>query len=151
MPITGVPATIAAIYTTNAGQSIPNLTNTIVDFEDKVQDTHNAVTTGAAWKFTAPEAGYYQVNGVVLFTATATWADGEEARFELVVNGATEVFLDYQDHHGSASGIYMLIGGGGLVYLDANDYLDIRVYQASGAALTLHADAHHNRISVVKV
>lgn len=151
MPLTGVPATTAAIYTTNAGQSIANNDYAIVDYEDKVQDTHDGVTTGAAWKFTAPAAGFYQVSAAVMFTATDTWADTNVGFLGAYVNGSLRVVLDRKNSYGSAQMVFMQLGGSVLVHLGAGDYIDIRVYQNSGAALALHNDGTYNRVSVVKV
>ena len=151
MPITGVPSTIAAIYTTAAGQSIANVTETVVDFGTKVQDTHDAVTTGAAWRFTAPTAGFYQVSARVLFTYTTGWADGEVGSLRILVNGAGLVYLDRKDNYGSASSNFMQLGGSALVYLGAGDYLEVRALQGSGAALALYNVADYNYISVAKV
>jgi hypothetical protein len=50
---TAAAAAVHARYTTDAGQSIPDITTTIVNFEDVSDDTNTAVTTGAAWHFTA--------------------------------------------------------------------------------------------------
>lgn len=151
MPLTGVPATIAAIYNTNAAQSIATGVATIVDFEDKVADTHNAVTTGAAWKFTAPASGFYQVSVQVWFQASSGWVDTESGYLLLRVNAVTVVMLDYKDSYGSASNVYMQLNGTTLVYLDVGDYVNVMVTQSSGAALALYADARYNRIAIVRV
>lgn len=44
----------------------------IVNFNVKEYDTHNAVTTGSAWKFTAPMAGKYRVTTTIT-TASLSW------------------------------------------------------------------------------
>src|SRR3989304_3585101 len=49
--------TVSARYTTAAGQSIPNNSNTVIDFGTKDFDYTGSVTTGASWKFTAPISG----------------------------------------------------------------------------------------------
>jgi hypothetical protein len=59
---------VAARYSTDAGETIPNDGNLhCVDFYIKQFDTHSAVTVGADWKFTAPLPGKYQINVAVLF------------------------------------------------------------------------------------
>lgn len=61
------PTTISATETVAAGYTLSaNKTpsaNAAIDFDTKLYDTHNAVTTGGsgAWKFTAPYAGVYQM------------------------------------------------------------------------------------------
>lgn len=149
MPITGVPVTIAAIYNTAAGQSIAHVTETVVNFDTKVKDTHNAVTTGAAWKFTAPVAGFYYVSAVVCFATTTTWADGEVGVIELYVNGVAVTVLNWKGNYATGCGRMQLCGGM-LVYLNAGDYIHIGIYQSSGAALALRAEAISNCVSIVK-
>ena len=145
------PATIVARYTTNAGQSIPNNANTIVDFGTLVYDTHSVVTTGAAWHFHAPVNGYYAVSAAILFSSTNTWADAEGGELQLYKNGAAYSRLDWKDNYGSASSIYMQLSGSDLVYLAATETLDIRVWQISGAALALHNNAYYNYVSIHKI
>ncbi|MCC7443187.1 MAG: hypothetical protein IT285_16260, partial [Bdellovibrionales bacterium] len=52
---------VRARYTSTSGQSIPNSTVTVINFDTKEYDSHNKVATGAAWKFTADVAGVYSV------------------------------------------------------------------------------------------
>ena len=55
-------------YSSNSGQSISNVAITIVDFENHdFGDAAGHVTTGAAWKYTVPEAGRYFVYAMVYF------------------------------------------------------------------------------------
>lgn len=56
--------TVAARYyvsASTANTSFADDSPEIVDADTKIYDTHGAVTTGAAWKFTAPVAGKYHV------------------------------------------------------------------------------------------
>jgi hypothetical protein len=142
---------IVARYTTDAGQSIPNNSVTIVNFEDAFYNTHNAVTVGASWHFTAPVGGYYAISAAILFSSTNTWADAEGGELQLYKNGAAYSRLDWKDNYGSASSIYMQLSGSDLVYLAATETLDIRVWQISGAALALHNNAYYNYVSIHKV
>jgi hypothetical protein len=134
---------VVARYQTNAGQSIANNLVAIVDFEDKIYDTHNAVTIGASWHFHAPVGGYYAVAAGILFSSTNTWADGEDGQIQIFKNGAAHSYIDRKDNYGSAASVYM--------HLAATETIDIRIFQTSGGALTLHNDGNWNYVSVWKI
>jgi hypothetical protein len=146
-------ASIVAIYTSSSGQSIPNNAFTIIDYSTKEIDTHSAVTTGSSWKFTAPVAGYYHVDAEILFAATTTWADGEVGDLRLFRNGdgSTAKLLDRKDNYGSSANIYMHLGGSTVIYLNSGDYIDVRVTQTSGGALTLYTNGIYNRIAIARI
>ena len=141
-----------ARYSTNAGQSIANTTTTIVDFEDVTFDPSSAVTVGAAWKFTCPtgKAGYYAVHAAVMFASTATWAAGEVAQLYLYKNGAAYSVLLRKTQE-SATTLYNMLHGSGVVSLAAGDYIDIRVSHNSGAALALHTDGLNNHVAISRI
>jgi hypothetical protein len=141
---------IVARYSTDAGQSIPNTTPTIVNFEDLVIDTWSAVTVGASWAFTAPVGGYYQVSVYIEFTATANWAVGERAEIALYKNGAVAAVLDAQENHGATSHRATLQGDD-VVELAAGDTIDLRITQVSGAALTLRALGDNNHVAIHRI
>lgn len=152
--LSGTPAElfiVAAIYNTDAGQSIPNSEPTIVNFDTKVQDTHNAVTTGTAWKFTAPVAGFYQVTGVVLFTGTTTWSEGERGLLSFNVNDVVVIYVGRTHSYGTSLNMYMQIAGSVVIYLNEGDDFSLTVNQSSGAALALLNQVAYNRITIVKV
>jgi hypothetical protein len=135
--IPGLPF-VGAAYTSNAGQTIAdNAAMAIVDFEDKVYDSDNAVTTGASWKFTAPSAGYYHVDAYVSFVYSAGWDIGETAKVELYKNNSFFCYLAYIDWDGALTGSVTLS-------LGAGDYIDVRVYQHSGGSVNLTNDVHIN-------
>ena len=142
----------AARYTTNAGQSIPNGAFTIVDFEDLVYDTDTAVTTGASWKFTCPagQGGPYRVSAMLLFTSTATWAAGEIAQMSVFKGGVEYTALDRKTSE-SATTLYKEVKGSVDVYLSSGNYMDIRVFHNSGAALALHNDGLYNYVSISRI
>lgn len=146
----GGGAFVGARYKTAAGQSIPNGIFTIVDFGTQDYDSGSLVTVGAAWKFTAAVAGYYRVSSQLLFSSTANWVLGESGENTLYKNGVAVCNMGRNDHISSAAQ-YKQIQGYTELYLAAADYIDIRVYQQSGAALTLFADATHNFITVSKI
>lgn len=137
-------APILAIYNSNANAAYAAGVS-IFDFEDVVIDTHAAVTTGAAWKFTAPATGYYLVCGVVSLDAilvskvvdTRIYKNGalygSGAR---VQTNATETLSSSFSH---------------IVQLSATDYIDVRVNNGDVANRNASAAASFNQISVIQV
>ena len=139
-----------ARYSTDAGQSIPNNTITILDFEDKSYDSHNAVTTGGSWKFTAPSTGYYSVNASILFQAATTWNLSESLELHLFKNGTRVSYLSRKDNYPTGATNYAGLNGSDEIYLEAGDYIDIRAYQASGAALSIYTVSDFNFVSITQ-
>lgn len=140
---------IAAVYNTAAAQSISNAGVDIVNFGTLVKDTNSAVTTGVNWKFTAPTSGYYEVNAQILFASTLTWAKGEGGRLSVYINGTLEVHIDRKDNYDNGGATnYMQLSGSTVVYMNAGDYLDVRINQNSGGALSLFNDADFNQVSI---
>lgn len=150
MPITGVPPLVVAIYKTDAGQNMVHTVSTIVNFDTKVQDTHDAVTTGAAWKFTAPVVGFYQVGVFTMFVQTDVWDDGELQVLQLYVNNVRVAVLERMHMFASAVERYVQSRGNVLVHLNVGDFADIRMYQGSGDDLALHADSVYNWVTFAK-
>jgi hypothetical protein len=142
---------IVASYATDAGQIIANNTETIINFEDLVRDTHSAVTVGAAWKFTAPVAADYVVSVAILIGATNQWAAGESADLRLWKNGALFRGLDRKDNFSGATAQYMQLSGNTTIYLTTGEYIDVRLIQMSGISLGLFASVVNNWISIYRI
>lgn len=139
----------AVHYESNAGQSIPDSTLTIVNFEDLVYDTHSAVTIGAAWNFAVPTGwdGIYSIDAIVHWNSIDP-QEGEEYYLRCHVNGANVGYLEYHSDLQTASSRIFPLGGHIELDLDAGDTVDVRVYQGSGGAETLRAVATYNRIQI---
>jgi hypothetical protein len=110
--------TIAAKYTITTAKA--SSTAAPFDFETKVFDTHNAVTTGASWKFTAPAAGIYEVGAQMYLGSNL-----EEV--SLYKNGTVDSYL-FTHPSGVAA------GGRTIIRLNAGDYIDLRSITASATA-----------------
>ena len=146
------PAPVVAVYGTNAGQSIGNDSDTIVNFEDVVVDTHGAVTTGAGWHFTAPLAGVYAVAVCVLFVTTTAWAETEFARLRLYADGAAAQIITLRTGlDSSAAAGAMQVNGIVVVNLAAGAQIDVRVFQNSGGPLALNASGNFNHIGIFRI
>lgn len=110
---------VAARYTSTSTAAVPN-SPTVFDFATKAYDTHNAVTTGANWRFTAPVPGYYrysvkinlQNGGVATRNDTYPRVDGSAyVDSYLTLTTASQVDSHYSE---------------GCVYLNAGSYLDFQ-------------------------
>ncbi len=139
-------STAKARYTTAAGQSIPNAVSTIIDFGTFDYDSHNAVTTGTAWKFTAPKSGKYRVSALILYVSTTTWIESESSKITLYKNGVAFSMLGRTN--GNSGTDNQVTYGADTINLIAGDFIDIRAVQASGAALALQNSSQFNHISI---
>lgn len=140
---------INARYSTTAGQSISSGATAIVNFGTSTYDSHSAVTTGASWKFTAPATGKYRVSANIVF-ASGTWSATQQPYLNLYKNGAQVSAgpLFYI----SATGTWVIpLGLTDTVQLNAGDYIDIRVLNASSNTQTLSTNAWQNYVSVNRV
>ena len=107
-----VPEVISASYFLSANQSVT--ANTQINFDSKEFDTHNAVTTGVGvWKFTAPESGFYSLQGVT---------DQVTAGIFLVAykNGVAHKSVSY-DSTGNLAGIVSAV-----IKLNKGEFIDVR-------------------------
>jgi hypothetical protein len=143
-----------AVCTTAAAPSFANNTLTIVRYDTVVEDSDSAVTTGAAWKYTAPVAGLYAVTAAILWETTTAWAgtSAETTEMQIYKNGAAYRALEFLTpiSTGGSSG-YVHLQGSALVRLAASDTTDIRAVQRTGGALTLIADAKFNYVDICRL
>lgn len=101
---------VAAYYKSNSSQSAG--TATPYRFDSKVFDNTASVTTGAAWKFTVPVSGYYQINFNGYNSTGSVTTD-------LYKNGTISQV-------GTSTSNSNLTAGSWLVQLVAGDYIDLR-------------------------
>lgn len=120
---------VARVTKTN-NQSIPDNTNTLVDWETADNDTHGAFNLSTD-RFTAPSAGFYSINSSLEFAANAT---GQRAA-QLYKNGS--LFCEIGAHATVSASFTSRVFGATTLYLNAGDYLEIYAYQSSGGALNL--------------
>lgn len=136
---------ISVRYTTAAGASVANTGYTRIDFATKVQDSHNAVTTGT-WTFTAPRTGYYRISAKVLF-ASSLYAVGNSIDLQMISTTAT-VALDYYQVQAAVT---EFAGADGTTtqLLTAGDtvYINIGNARTTGAT-NLHNDASHVYVDI---
>lgn len=140
---------VAARYSTAAGQTISTSSVTIIDFATKDYDTHNAVTTGASWKFTAPVSGFYSVKAHTMYS-DAAWAVDDKLSMEIYKNGTQNQNLRYYEITAATTAFSDLVGSGD-IYLNAGDFIDIRNFQNSGSSKTIITQAIYNHVAISRI
>lgn len=140
--------TVRARYTTAAGQSVNS--QTLINYGDMTYDSHGAVTTGGSWKFTAPISKLYTVAILNAFDP-ATFTAGLAAYGELFLNGSPYSVIKYERFQATRSDGLAVINGEDDVYMNAGDYIDIRLSQQEGSARNLFANGTYNRITIKSV
>jgi|694.fasta_scaffold00313_35 hypothetical protein len=104
--------TVAASYYISPASLAVNTSQ--INYDTKNFDTHNAVTTGASWKFTAPVSGIYRVNTSLYYSA------GANTNVNIHKNGTVFATMFYIDN------VVYFNSGVILIQLNAGDYIDIR-------------------------
>lgn len=102
---------VAARYTTNTGTTGGTIQYNTLDY-----DTHGAVTTGAAWKFTAPVPGIYEI-------ASYVQTSGNIGQNALSLN-RNNVGVQTVGREG-AGGTVTAVTGVGSVRLNAGDFIHL--------------------------
>jgi hypothetical protein len=128
--------TVAASYWASANGTATSTSP--INFDSKEFDSHGAVTTGAAWKFTAPISGTYQVNAFGLATAA-------NLTMFIYKNGSNYKYFSQVATAGYGA------TGATMIRLNAGDYIDIRppsAFTMYGGTLT-SGNACHVSISRV--
>lgn len=147
------PAQIAASEFVGArygAVSTANLvTDTIIDYATKEYDSHNAVTTGASWKFTAPARGTYQITAQLVTSAAAAGAIGNQYGLKLFKNGSLHAFLTLKTAETTTSCIKSTSGAITL-QLNSADTVDLRGINSAGTH-ALNGDITQNFICITKL
>lgn len=118
------------------GQSIANATDTIVNFDDAFDSqTNSNVTTGAAWKYTAPKRGYYLLQTAV--TIVYGNNDSGTAYIEVWKNGSAHRRIWRQSGHVLREETQYMASC--MLYLNRGDYISVSIYQATGNTRSLEA------------
>lgn len=117
---------VTAKYKMNGSTATPTLSNgvtTVIDFNLKDFDTHDAVSTGSGWVFTAGDAGYYEVSSIVALTTNSGL---NSLNMNVQKNGSpdTRVNLTLTD---------VVCSGDTIIQLDAGETINVTVnMSASG-------------------
>lgn len=112
---TGVLDVSASYYASTSG-SVSSTQP--ANFDTKVYDTNNAVTTGSGWKFTAPVPGKYHISGMFNDSVGAFWT--------LYKNGTA-----YANLTSAPNSSFDMVPSYD-VQLNQGDYIDFRIYVGGG-------------------
>jgi hypothetical protein len=136
---------VSAIYESNTAQAFTAAAGAeICNYEDKIVDTHAAVTIGAAWKFTCPVSGVYDVKAMMLF-ANNSWDAGDAVACSIYKNGAA--YATKQMQADAALTSFRSVDISGLISLSVGDYIDIRA-DLVGEDCAWHTDPLYNRVCI---
>lgn len=123
----------ASYYSSSTQTSL----TTQINFGAKIYDTHNAVTIGSSWKFTAPQSGKYLVNFRL--------GGSSNIHFQIYKNNSASLHIARTETPGYAT-------GSRVIDLLAGDYIDIRPTSSAtvnGNASSSNVDA--TSIEITKV
>ncbi len=124
--------------TRDTDQTISNTTITKVQYATETYDEQGEYDNSIGYDFTATEKGYYAVSASVIFKATSALYNGEILALYLYKEGRLYSVLDYRTSYGPgelAVNHYPALSGSDHVCIGASEYIDIRVYQASGSTM----------------
>lgn len=141
--------TVAARYSLSATTAITG-TPTVVNFGTKIFDTHNAVTTGAAWHFTVPVSGLYQVS-MLMVTTQGTGVNDANCNVGLYRTAVFDHSIAIWVFQG-ANSVSAIPQGTSLIHLNAGDLLDLRIAQTTGNPFnTLAGQSQENWVNIQRV
>jgi hypothetical protein len=146
------PGPVLATYY-GAAMATSSASPAILNFATKVADTTGAVTTGASWKFTAPETGVYALS-TNLITVPIFGTPGDRFAAYVYVNGTSYLSPNFIP---VASGFVfttaqcpVVMSGSIQIPLNQGDYIDIRGSNSIGTINT-SSTAGDNNISIARV
>jgi hypothetical protein len=127
----------------DAAQSIGNNSNTIVTFNQEVDDAggmHDNSSNNSRITIPAGQGGLYIVSAIVMWAHNATG----QRHCEFFLNGGTSLAFYTCNGVVGDSGASLALTGTILREFDAGDYIEIRVYQASGGSLNINGTTEQN-------
>lgn len=144
---TGTGSPCSAAYSTNTGRTVPTgATGVIIDFEDEIYDSDDAVTVGSGWKFTCPtgKAGTY------LISFHITFGDSQgPIRAYLEKNGSVDHTVLYGENTVVSN---IIVNGSTQIELAESDYISLRLISPIASyANSLDGYASRNWIRIVRV
>lgn len=144
--------TLKAVYEYTSGgsanTSFADATDERVDFDSVVIDTHNSVTTGSSWLFTAPMKGQYTISCQFMWETVTNLTSSQLKAVVVDTSEGTNqtYFLDNKTTSAAT------LNGTPLVLdLDVNDTVHILAIQddSASAARSVNSTARTSRISIV--
>lgn len=123
---------------------VNNATLTVVSWDSEVYDTSGYWDTAAATRFTIPQTGTYLFWGYVAFNSSIGTLNFAQVQHKDVSNSVIEQYPWDIPSNGYAA------LASGPITATANDYLELRLYQNSGATRNLHTDGR-NYFTIARV
>jgi len=140
--------TVAAMYGTDAGLSIPNAAVTTIIHEDISYDTHNAYNTSTG-EYTIPVSGKYILSTNIGWNGVSV-ASGDLYRLLVYKSGVIAVDV-YLETNATNSSSRPNVGQSATIDFVKGDIVLIKVYQNSGVAASLMTDAQVNYFSIARI
>jgi len=125
---------------TAVAQSIPNATWTVPEYGNIEWDVLGEYDSDG-YLFRAEEAGIYLLSFSLLFAASTDWAVNEYALARVISEFAGGVTIDHFRVSATGFSQYVRLAGTARMQLSAGEAMQIEIYQNSGAARALYADA----------
>jgi hypothetical protein len=142
--------TVIARCTSSTGFALPSGAETIIGFNASTFDSHGAITLGAAFRFTAPVSGKYEVTVSVLISGDSDFEAGEEAFLSIYKNGTRYNYMANYEHIATVVANVQLAGSD-IVQLNAGDYINVQLFHNFDNTENLFNNAEQNWITIKKV
>lgn len=134
-----------------ANSAIAGSATEVMDYDTKVWDSHNAVTVGASWKFTAPVSGVYSVEAAVSGSSDSWSTTNTGWACILYLNGSSDTTLGTVRATNTTAWTPST-GGATKIRLLAGDYIDIRCTNSNSSTNNLDTGSPTNNwVSIVRV
>lgn len=135
---------VTALVTRTATQSIPNATNTKVQLNSVISDSHAAFDTSLN-RYNILSSGYYDVSAFVLWNAVF---NGTANILQIFKNGSGLITIDRTGSDGTRESA--LKGSAKGIELKAGDYLELFIFQNSGISRDIASGLNGLHFSVSK-
>jgi hypothetical protein len=133
-------------YTNSSGQVISSGSGVRIDYSNKVEDSHGAVTTGALWSFKAPRADTYLVSAQITWPPNTTGYRSFDMRS--IALGST---IQYAESGPAPATVQLTQWVHTLVPLKAGEDLYFMANHNAGVGLALPASPIYNSVSISSV
>lgn len=139
---------VYAEYTTNV-HALADSTHVRFNFATKVKDTHDAVTVGASWKFTAPKTRIYKVASRMCLNANAV----EHTILSSLFWNGSGVFVEHRQGFRTVkpatAGLFS-VEFAGLIELQVGQAIYLSFFQNSGGSLNAETAHPANWIAIAE-
>lgn len=138
---------VAASYGMSASSTstVIAASDTLLDFDTKIEDSHGAVTTGASWKYTAPVPGLYKMR----YSVTGTGLTGDLAIIGSVYRNGAKYREQYREKGNTTSSRVPDFTFEFLVPLKAGEYFAPYIY--SSTSNTIQKSVTYNWIDIERI